>query len=272
MPNLKTLAASGASTLKARPIMPVISGPNWGAHLTGAGPESHGYLGNGAKPSLPPAVLSKYGRFPGIFGLVRDAYPNAETGAIYDWARIHELIEDKAVTYERIVYQSRSSRRLPAHVSVGIYEESTARTSVDAANYIATKKPFFTFVYFGAPDETGHHIGHDTPAYYATLKKCDDHIGQLLGALKTAGIEKETIVIVVSDHGGLGKGHGEGTMQGMQTPWIIAGPGVKRGHTLVPGIVHYDTTPTIAHILGISPPPTFRGRPALDAFAAKNKN
>jgi arylsulfatase A-like enzyme len=275
MPRLKALAADGAYSLKTRAVMPVISAPNWGAHLTGAGPESHGYTSNAKIPSPPPVVLSKYGRFPGIFGLVRDAYPEAETGVFYDWGRIHELVENKAVSFEKEVKRrddGKTNKARSEREAVLLYEESSEKTASTAAKYILQKKPFFTFVYLVAPDETGHAIGHDTPEYFATLKKCDAYLGNLLDALKEAGIEKETLVLVIADHGGFKKGHGGATLQGMQTPWVIAGPGVKRGHVLKSNVVHYDTAATLAHVFGVKVPQVWRGRPVLEAFEKNPEN
>jgi predicted AlkP superfamily pyrophosphatase or phosphodiesterase len=269
MPRLKALAAEGAISLEARAVLPSVSAPNWASHLLGAGPELHGFTTNSATPSPPSLVISKYGRFPGIYGLIRDAYPDAETGVFYDWNRIGDLLENKAISTQKYFPHRAITKKTPPQETIAIYEEVTEKTAIAAAEYIATKKPFFTFVYLGAADETGHMAGHDTPEYYATLKKIDAHLGALFDALKAAGIEKETVVIVVSDHGGVKKGHGEKSLLEVQTPWIISGPGVKRGHVLKSSVVHYDTAPTIAYIFGLTPPQVWRGRPVSEAFAEK---
>ena len=269
IPNIKRLAATGAYSLEARCVMPSISAPNWAAHLTGAGPESHGYTSNAKTPGLPPRKISAYGRFPGIFGVVRDAFPDAETGAVYDWTRIHELVENKALSFEKEVPHRPILKTHTPEETVAIYEESTAGVATAAAAYITEKKPRLAFVYLGAVDEAGHMLGHDTGGYYATLKKTDAHVGKLLDALKSAGIERETVVILVSDHGGYKKGHGEVRPQVFQTPWIISGAGVRHGHKLESTLVSYDTAATIARILGITPPQCWRGRPVLEAFAGQ---
>jgi predicted AlkP superfamily pyrophosphatase or phosphodiesterase len=271
MPHLKALAAEGSFSLETRTVLPSSSGPNWSTHLMGAGPELTGFTSNSPIQSPSPRVIGKYGRFPGIYGLIRDAYPKAETGAFYDWGRIHDLIESKAISVEKEFPRNglKSAAKRTPQENVEMYERSAENTAAAAAKYIATKKPLFTFVYFASADEAGHVIGHDTPEYYAILKKNDDRLGRLLDTLKTAGIEKETVVIVIADHGGVNKGHGGKTLLEVQTPWVIYGPGVKRGHVLKSSVVHYDTSATIAHALGLTPPQVWVGRPVLEAFSEK---
>jgi arylsulfatase A-like enzyme len=269
MPNIKRLAANGAYSLEARCVVPSISAPNWGTHLAGAGPESHGYTSNAKAPGLPPRKVSAYGRFPGIFGIMRDAFPDAEMGVVYDWPRIHELVENKALSFEKEVFPRRVLKTHTPEETVAIYEESTDTATTETVAYLVAKRPRLTFVYLRALDETGHMFGHDTAAYYATLKKIDAHVGKLIGALKTAGIERETVVMLISDHGGHKKGHSEVRLQVFQTPWIISGAGVRRGHKLESTIVSYDTAATIAQILGVTPPQCWRGRPVQEAFAGQ---
>jgi arylsulfatase A-like enzyme len=153
---------------------------------------------------------------------------------------------------------------------VAKYEEGSAEVADETVKYITTKKPFLALAYFGAVDIAGHKLGHDTPGYYASLTRMDANVGKVLAALKTAGIEKDTLVLLISDHGGFGKKHG-GTYRPevIQTPWIIAGPGVKRGYTIKAPVVHTDTAATIAHALGLTAPQCWRGRPALEVFETR---
>ena len=249
MPRLKALAAQGALSLKVRSVLPSSSAVNWATHLMGAGPELHGYTEWDSKESLPPArAVGEYGRFPGIFGLVRNAYPRAEIGALYQWDGIRHVIENQAVSFEK---------------NDKNFEELTD----SAVDYILTKRPQFTFVCYDEPDGVGHREGHDTPQYYAMLKRCDEELGELLDALRTAGMEKDTLVLVIADHGGIEKGHGGKTLAEMETPGVICGPGVKKGHAIESSVVHYDTAATLAHVFGAPPPQVWTGRPVREAFA-----
>ena len=77
-----------------------------------------------------------------------------------------------------------------------------------ASDYIKEKQPALVAICFDSPDHTGHTEGHDTPAYYTKLAELDTYIGQIVQAVKDAGILDDTIFILTADHGGIDKGHG----------------------------------------------------------------
>jgi arylsulfatase A-like enzyme len=74
-----------------------------------------------------------------------------------------------------------------------------------------------------------------------------------------------TYVLVTSDHGGKGRGHGKNSLAEIQIPWILAGPEVAQGQ-LASAVYTYDSAATIAWILGIHPPDCWIGRPVVTAF------
>ncbi|WP_316792653.1 alkaline phosphatase [Pedobacter frigoris] len=249
MPNLKKLMETGSWTLKARSVLPSSSAVNWASMLMGAGPTEHGYTEWGsATPEIPSAVTTKYGLFPSIFSVIRDQKPSAKTAVVYSWGGIGPLIEKDAIN---IVIPGKDK------------DDFCADT---AASIIRKEKPYFTFLHLDEPDNTGHGIGHRTPAYYSQLEKVDLRIGKILQAIKDAGIEKETIVILSADHGGTGKGHGGKSLDEVLIPWVINGPGVKSNHEIKDVIITYDTAATIAWILGLKTPQSWRGKAVADSF------
>ncbi|MCX2453421.1 alkaline phosphatase [Pedobacter sp. PLR] len=249
MPNLKKLMETGASSLEARSVLPSSSAVNWASMLMGAGPTEHGYTEWGSKtPEIPSATTTKYGLFPSIFSVIRDQKPNAKTAVIYSWPGIGPLVEKDAIS---IV--------VPGNDKDDFCADTTA-------TIIKREKPYFTFVHFDEPDHTGHEIGHRTPAYYEQLKKVDERIGKIVQAVKDAGIEKETIIIVSADHGGTGKGHGGKTLDEVQIPWVINGAGVKKNHKIKDVIITYDTAATLAWIMGLKLPQSWRGKAVTDSF------
>ncbi len=46
-------------------------------------------------------------------------------------------------------------------------------------------------------------------------------LGQILQAVKDAGMWENSVIMLSSDHGGINKGHGGKTMVGNADPWII---------------------------------------------------
>lgn len=250
MPNLKALMSSGSWTDKARCVLPSSSAVNWASLLMGAGPTEHGYTEWDSKvPEIPSATKTTYGIFPTIFSVIRDQKKDAKTAVVYSWGGIGYLFEKKAVN---IVVDGKDKDDFCADTTAAI---------------IKKEKPYFTFVHFDEPDHTGHAIGHRTPEYYKQLESVDQRIGKVVQAVKDAGIADETIILVTADHGGTGKGHGGKSLDEIQIPWIIAGPGVRKNHELKDVIITYDTAATLAWLMGLQQPQSWRGKPVLEAFS-----
>ncbi|MEN5376536.1 alkaline phosphatase [Sphingobacterium kitahiroshimense] len=250
MPYVKQLMDNGAWSLQARSVLPSSSAVNWASMLMGSSPTMHGYTEWGSqKPEIPSIVKhEKYGKFPSIFSVIRDQKSKAVTAAVYSWPGVGYLIEKEAITHV-----------LPADDNEDVCTEM-------AVNTIVNEKPLFTFVHFSEPDYTGHGIGHKTGAYYDMLKKVDARIGKILDAVKKAGLADETIIMITADHGGINKGHGGKSLDEVQVPWIISGPGIKKNTELKSTIITYDTAATLAAILGLEQPQSWRGKAVHEAF------
>lgn len=98
------------------------------------------------------------------------------------------------------------------------------------------------------------------------LKELDKYVGQIVNAVKEAGMLDETIFIVTADHGGINKGHGGKTMEEMETAFIISGKNIKKGHEITESMMQFDVASTIAHIFKLEQPQVWIGRPVLSAF------
>lgn len=249
-PNFNQLISEGAHTFHARAVMPSSSSPNWASMIMGAGPEQHGITSNAWEKDnfiLPTIAQSEDFLFPTIFHLVDKQIPNAEIGAIYHWRGFGRLFEKDAVDYD---------------VSPQTEEETAAL----ASSYILEKQPNFTFIHFDHIDHAGHEFGHGTKEYYASVEKADALLGKLLEAIKKAGIEEQTLVIISSDHGGVGKGHGGESLQEMEIPFLVWGKSVKKGHIIKYPVFQYDNAATAAFALGIKTPMAWIGKPVKTAF------
>jgi predicted AlkP superfamily pyrophosphatase or phosphodiesterase len=248
IPNLRAMMKEGSWSLEARTVLPSSSAANWASMVMGAGPELHGYTTWGSKkPDMPPRVLDDYGMFPSIYSQLRKEKPASEIGVIYEWDGIGYLFPKAAVNKDQ---------NLDGDIAV-----TNAATS-----YIKEKKPNFLFVHLHDVDSVGHQIGHGTPEYYAAIERTDTHIGTILKSIEDAGIAESTLVLFSADHGGINKGHGLITMNEMQIPWIIKGPGIKKDHELSQSIMTFDTAATIAELLKLKAPQVWIGRPVKAAF------
>lgn len=81
----------------------------------------------------------------------------------------------------------------------------------------------------------------NNPTYAGMVEKTDDSLGRILQALKDAGIEDNTAVILTSDHGGLStRGAGNGRLLATSNSPLRQGKGsIFEGGTRVPLIVKW---------------------------------
>jgi hypothetical protein len=81
-------------------------------------------------------------------------------------------------------------------------------------------------VHLSGPDDAAHLHGGDSPQYRAALRQADSALGRLIGR---AG--PETAVVVTSDHGVTDRGgHAGPEPEVLETPVVVRGPGLPRGH------------------------------------------
>ncbi|WP_276168766.1 alkaline phosphatase family protein [Zobellia alginiliquefaciens] len=249
-PTFDKIIAEGASTMHARAVLPTSSSSNWASMIMGAGTEQHGITSNSWQRDnfvLPAVAQSEDFLFPTIFKLVDSKFPDAEIGAIYHWGGFGRLFEKSAVDYD-------------------VSPETEEETAQIASEYIRAKKAKFTFIHFDHVDHAGHEYGHGTPHYYESVEKSDKLLKEVMDAIKTAGIEDKTLVVVSADHGGLGKGHGGESLQEIEIPFIVWGKGVKKNHKITHPVYQYDNAATVAFALGIKTPHAWIGKPVASAF------
>ena len=105
---------------------------------------------------------------------------------------------------------------------------------------------------------------HDNVAYGSMLFDLDVGIGQLLDAVKAAGIGENTYIIYTADNGciatndpaninGPVRGYKASVWEGgIRVPFMVAGPSVKPGSISRTPVVGYDILPTICELAGIT--------------------
>lgn len=252
IPNIRMLMQEGSVTMHKRSVLPSSSGVNWASMFMGVGPETHGFTTwDSEKHDLPFAFENEHGIFPSIFSIIREAYPNAETGCTVEWEPIKYVVDTLSISYMGYLSSSRDS-----------VEQNCARI----VQYIRERKPLFFAPCFDGLDGTGHSEGWYSRDYYEYLSRLDNCIGLIIQSLKDAGIYDETLIIVTGDHGGHDKGHGTLAMEDMESPLVIFGKNVKQGYQIQAPVVQYDIAATIAFALGIEIPQVWRGKPVMEAF------
>ena len=242
---LDAMMQNGSWSMHARGVLPTSSGANWASMITGAGPEQHGVTSNDWRVgefNFPTSVTGSGGFFPSIFQVLSAQHPEWEVGSVYHWDGFGNLYDHQFVDYD-------------------INGQDEDETTMLAADYIKAKQPDFLFVHLDLVDHAGHTFGHGTAEYYQSVAKADALIGRIRQATVDAGIADDTVILVTSDHGGVGKGHGGETLAELEIPWIAYGKVIApRGELDLP-INTFDTAATAAWLLGAEIPYGWLGRP-----------
>ena len=246
MPATRALMEQGCYTLKKRTVLPSVSAPNWASMFMGATTELTGWTNNGERAPLEPAYVNENGVFPTIFSLIREQMPEAKTACIFEWGGIRPLVDEKAIDH-----------------CVQLKPEDIAAAS---AEHIKSVKPDFMAIIYDDPDHVGHSKGHDTAEYYARMEELDGCLAEIIAAIKEAGIYDDSIIIVTSDHGGIGYGHGGQSMMEMETPFIIAGKNIKQGGEFSEVMLQQDTAHTLAEAFGLKVPQMWSGNSMSQVF------
>jgi len=244
-PNLDRLFADGLLSLTTRPVMPSITMPNWTSHLTGSGPEEHGVTSNAwtlAKNPLPPIAKDEEGYYPSIFKVLKDKVPNSKTAYYYNWKELIYPINQKYL--DEVAFEQKDGYAVN-------YEK--------AFNFMVENKknPTLVFLYSVHTDHAGHGYGWMSPEYIKAIEDADVAIGALLDKLKKADLYKETHFLLITDHGGINKGHGGVSMNEMQVPWGITGPQIKRRGIMIEPNSNKNTSQVLARLFGIKDIPDF---------------
>lgn len=249
-PVLHDMMKHGSWSLHARGVLPTTSGANWASVINGAGPEQHGVTSNDwqvGEFNFPTSVAGSGGFFPSIFQVLTDQKPEWNVGSIYHWEGFGNLYDHRFVDYD-------------------VHSKDEDETASLAVAYIKAKRPQFLFVHFDNVDHAGHAHGHGTAHYYEAVAKADKLIGRIRQATVDAGIADQTVILVTSDHGGVGKGHGGESLAELEIPWIAYGKAIKPGVQLDLPINTFDTAATAAWLLDAKIPFAWLGRPVTSAL------
>lgn len=102
-------------------------------------------------------------------------------------------------------------------------------------------------------------------AYYRMIEKVDSEIGKILGELKNTGIDKNTVIVFLSDHGDSQGAHHLNQKTNffeevINVPFIITIPGKKQPEISTRLIqTGIDLIPTLCDCAGIAVPPELPG-------------
>ncbi len=197
-----------------------ISGPGWSSILTGVWADKHGVNDN-------EFTGKNYREYPHFFSRLKTVYPQAFTASIVTWFPIQQ----------HIVSAADEGRAVPAigeDKSVA-YAKADAIAAKETTRLLQEKDPTAVFFYIGQVDETGHKVGFhpSVTEYVEAIERADGHVGEVLAALRSRPnvAAEDWLVLVTSDHGGKGTGHGDGHKEPeiLNSFMIVSGPAAQHG-------------------------------------------
>lgn len=131
----------------------------------------------------------------------------------------------------------------------------------NARELLAVRSAELTVVHFIGTDAASHTFGPLSPQYAKRLAVLDRQIRDLIAACGDG-----CTIVLTSDHGANDRGaHGLAEDIARRTPLVLAGPGIRAGVHLRARQI--DVAPTLAALLGASPPAHAHGRVLVEAFA-----
>ncbi len=228
-PSIDHMIKNGASTLCAVTVSPPITLPVHFSIFTSLSPTAHGVLTNTGSPSLSSEARS-------LIDIAKDF--GKTTASFYGWEHFRNLSTPGALDHSHLTKSS----------SV---ENCDIEIAEAAASYLVSSLPDFCFVYFEGTDMAGHENGWMSKEYLEAIENADNAVGIIMEALERNKLFASFNIILLSDHGGIGKQHKHDVKEVMTVPWIAYGHGIKAQHRIKHDVSILDTAPTIAMLMDI---------------------
>ncbi len=246
---LMRLVNEGAASLSAQTVLPSNTLPAHTSMLTGLVPSRHGITFNDDLSSDSPPLTA---------------------ATVFDLA--------STAGYTTAMFAGKSKLRIITHPAAPTDQSIPSTGEVWLAEKIAVQvlaylkdvrpRPNLLFIHLPDVDLAGHEFGWRSPEYFAAVRKTDDAVTLVVEALRTVFGANLTL-IVTADHGGVGRGHYEGSLESTTIPWIAWGRGVRARS--LPGVIHVaDTAPTTLWLLKIPQPAGLDGVAVKQAFDTVN--
>ncbi len=224
-PVLDAWFAEGALVLDAQTqaTSPTVSGPGWASILTGVETSRHAVIDNDT-------VTGRSADTPSFLQIL--TAQGHRTAVIAHWTGIPPLVGPDAG---------------PVALAA-----SDAAVGTQLAARLAADDDDCLFVHFDEVDGAGHGAGFsvDQPAYLAAIEGVDAALAATATWLD-ARTGEDWLVVMVTDHGGEGTGHGPRNDANIRIPQGVVAAGVSV--TPPPQPSHLDVAPTVLHWLSDAP-------------------
>ncbi|MBQ6266936.1 MAG: alkaline phosphatase family protein [Clostridia bacterium] len=234
-PNFDRIFADNAYTHNGKAEYLTISAQNWGSILTGVDYETHGFTNDST------GDISRSSDSPNnsIFYYARQAFPDARLVSFNHWSNINHGIIENDLGVKKI---NRLSDPLVTDAIVNEFQSG--------------KAPKLMFVQLDDADHAAHTYGGFSDEYYAAVQTEDGYLGQIYDAIDAKGLMKDSLFILVADHGETAGGHGGQTPEESAVVVAVAGHSVNQT-MLSEETRNRDVAAIALYALGIEQPEHF---------------
>ena len=240
--NFRRFVDEGATTFNARTdYANTVTLPNHTSMLTGrpvlqpaTQPNTvhHGYTDNG--DPRPNVTLHNSGNpnlsyVASVFDVAHDAGLSTALYASKSKFFLYERSYDAAHGAPDTSMPDHGTDKIDRYVNLSPAAMHAALLTEMAANDYA-----YCFVHYADLDDVGHGAGWGSASWQAALRTVDDYLGDIFLLVTTdVGLTGRTVIVLTSDHGGVGTGHSNAALvENYTIPVLVWGAGVARGADL----------------------------------------
>lgn len=202
--------------------------------------------------------------YPSIFKLLARLTEVSAVASYVGWAPINIGIIENSVKgnfYSPVTHESWWLRwwlKFRHWIGYPAYDEYVVSKVVGYISNPDSKDLKLLFIHLTDVDEYGHAHGFGSLNYFNQIKaKTDAQIAKILAAIDQAGWRDDSLVIMTTDHGGIGYGHGGDTTQEVNVFFAVRGPGITEGLEIERKVRNMDCSAIILMALGVAVPEWF---------------
>jgi len=205
-PTIDNIISNGLYSFDALNNDITVSGPGWSAILCGVWSNKHLSIDNSF-------TGTDYTNYPPLFKYINDYNSNLHTVSICNWNPINDYIVQNFADYKLNV-------------------SSDFDVSFEASNYLSSNDPDLMFLHFDDVDHAGHSHGFspNTSEYITSIEKTDSLIAPILLTIsqRLNYSNEDWLILITSDHGGVGTSHGGNSIEHQNVVVIASGNNVTQ--------------------------------------------
>lgn len=256
-PNIDRIFGNGSINYNAWSQYPTTSAHNWTSMLHGVRYQKHGVNNIVAEKR-------KYSKtkYPSIFKVCAEKFPNEKMISAAAWYPInYGIIEDIDNVIKISGPQKHPDDKMLTAADIrmkdSFIEEIENGTS-----------PKIGFMYFAQVDEYGHVAGRKSDEFWQAIERVDGYIGEVYDEYVKKGWDKDTLFLLVTDHGHryLG-GHGGNSKNERTVTIAVAGAknNIIQGQPVGKAVTQ-DVASIVLYGLGIEQPSSWESRVPYGIF------